>query len=256
LTPVIYEAGLLDPVMPAYFIGWHGLLSVVLGWYLLRKWLVNGQWGRVLAGGTLFGLFWGIWALTFWLPETIAEFEQLTASGEPAFPGPWPVFDFALHAFTFTLSLIAVHWLLGRGFWQISFHPGKVERLGIVLSLAALFGLLVLPVTPLAILKLTVMLGIVFLALRMNRDQEAGASLLADLVGPVKLSHALAILAMPAAAVVVYAAAMSVQPSENLLRLILEGVPPLQSLIGAGMFLWALVTTLRPRRKPVLAEAV
>ena len=37
LTPLIYEVGLLDPVMPAYFIGWHGLLSLVFGWYLIRK---------------------------------------------------------------------------------------------------------------------------------------------------------------------------------------------------------------------------
>lgn len=31
ITPVIYEAGLFDPIMPAYFIGWHGLLAVIFG---------------------------------------------------------------------------------------------------------------------------------------------------------------------------------------------------------------------------------
>ena len=48
LTPAIYEAGLFDPVIPALTIGWHGLLSVIFGWYCLRKWLISGQWGRLI----------------------------------------------------------------------------------------------------------------------------------------------------------------------------------------------------------------
>ena len=256
LTPVIYEAGLLDPIMPAYFIGWHGLLSVVLGWYLLRKWMVNGQWGRIFAGGMLFGLFWGTWSLTYWTPESIAEFQALAASGEPVIPGAWPVFDFALHAFTFTFSLMAAHWLLGRGFWQTAFRPGKWERWGVVLSLVALFGLLVIPVQPLAFLKLGALLGIVTLALRANPSQEAGEPLLPALDGPVKARHALALLAMPAAAAADYGAATAMQPSEAALQAILEGVPPLQALVGAGVFAWALIKTFRSGRAGVLAEAV
>jgi hypothetical protein len=256
LTPVIYEAGLLDPVMPAYFIGWHGLLSVILGWYLLRKWLVNGQWARVLAVGTLFGLFWGTWALTFWTPESIAEFEQLAAVGEPAIPGAWPVGDFALHAFTFAGMLLLAHWLLGYGLWQTSFQTGKTEKWGITLVLVALFGLIVLPVLPFAMFKLAIMLGILYLVLRKNRDHEPDGSLLDELAGPVKITHALSILAMPAGATLVYALAVFVQPSVEVLQGLLVGIPPFQSLTGAGVFLWALGTTLRPRRKPILAEAV
>ena len=250
LTPVIYEAGLLDPLMPAYFIGWHGLLSVVFGWYLLRKWLVRGQWGWLLAGGTLFGLFWGLWSVTYWLPESIVEFEQLAAEGEPVITGMWSMPEFGWHALTFTLMLIFAHWLLGRGGWQPTFQPGKAEKWLVALALIFFFSVMVLPTMLSAIFKLAAMLGVVFFALRANRRQEEGESLLAELTGPVKFSHALILLVMPLAATGVYALSALVQSSEEIIRVILEVTPLLQGFVGGGMFVWALVMTLRPRRMP------
>ena len=135
LTMVLYEAGPLDMFMPAYFIGWHGLLSLVFGWYGLRKWLMKGQWKRVLAFGLIFGLFWGIWAITWWLPE---------AFDSPVRVHPWSIFDFGLYAFVFSSTLALSHWLLGRGLWPLEFKPSKVEKWIAVLSLGLLFSLTVL----------------------------------------------------------------------------------------------------------------
>ena len=239
LTPVIYENGLLDPVMPAYFVGWHGLLSVVFGWYLLHRWLVRGQWKRILVGGSLFGLFWGTWSLTYWLPENIAEFEALLAQGEPVIPGAWPAVDFALYVFTFTLILAAAHWLLGR-FWLTSFQPSRWEKWIIGLGLGALFGLMVLPVQPLAFLKLAALLGLIYLGLRANLRREAAGSLLADLAGPIRPGHTLALLAMPTLASLVYALAVAIQPSQEALRAMLAITPPVQSFVGGAAFVWAL----------------
>jgi hypothetical protein len=69
LTPVIYESGLLDPIMPAYFTGWHGLLSMVLGWYWIRKMLIQHKTWKLILGSTGIGLFWGFWSLTFRNPS-------------------------------------------------------------------------------------------------------------------------------------------------------------------------------------------
>ncbi|GMR09953.1 MAG: hypothetical protein BMS9Abin28_0774 [Anaerolineae bacterium] len=251
LTPVIYEAGLLDPVMPAYFIGWHGLLSVVFGWYLLRKWLVHAQWRRILAGSALFGLFWGIWSITFWLPENAAEWEQLVEAGEVAPGGTlWTVPEFATYVFFFTLMLGTSHWLLGRGIWQTQFNLSKAEKWILTLVLVALFVTLVLPVLPLAIVKLAVMLAIIYLALRLNRSREAEGTLLTELGGSVRFLPLLGLLPMPALATAVYAIASNIQSSEDLIRTLQESIPPLQALVGAAVFLWALASTLRSRAKP------
>jgi hypothetical protein len=249
LTPVIYEAGMLDPVMPAYFIGWHGLISLVFGWYWLRKMLVQGQVIRLLVGGTLFGLFWGLWALTFWLPESILEFEQLAASGEPAIPGIWSWPEFGAHALIFTLVLLASHWLLGHGGWQQSFKASKGEKWLVLIALVFFFITLVLIVLPLAIFKLTVLLGIVLIPLLANRRREDEGSLFRELQGSVKFSHTLTLLVMPLAATIVYALALSVQPPEEVLRTILESTPLLQVVTGSVAFLWALAATfIHPRK--------
>ncbi len=45
---MISEAGLLDAVMQAHFIGQHGLMSVIFSRCQLRLWLMEGRKGRIL----------------------------------------------------------------------------------------------------------------------------------------------------------------------------------------------------------------
>lgn len=250
LTTVLYEAGLLDLMMPAYFIGWHGLLSFVFGWYGVRKWLVKGQWGRVLAFGFVFGLFWGIWSVTWWLPE---------AFDGPVSPDRWSIVDFGLYTLIFTSTLALSHWLLGRGMWPREFKLSKVEKWLIGLSLVALFGLTVFPVLPVAIMKLVFLLGIVFLGLRAGRVGEENGSkrtILSEVAGPVKGVHVPALVAMPVAATGVYALVTIWQPSESGIRILLEGIPLVQALVGAGVFLWAILFELKLRRRALRSRKV
>jgi hypothetical protein len=239
LTTVLYEADPLDVLMPAYFIGWHGLLSLAFGWYGLRKWLMKGQWKRLLAFGLIFGLFWGTWAITWWLPE---------AFDNPVSVRPWSIVDFGLYAFVFASTLVLSHWLLGRGLWPREFKPSKVEKWVVVLSLGVLFSLTVLPILPWAIFKLVVLLGIIFLGLYAGRggeQTELTRTIFSELVGPVKGGHVLTLFAMPVAATAVYALASIWQPSTSVILLLLEGIPFLQTLLGAGIFLWAILVELR-----------
>ncbi len=238
LTPVIYEAGLLDPIMPAYFVGWHGLLAVVFGWYLLRKWLVNGQWKRLLVGSLLFGLFWGLWAIVYWLPENFEGFAN---------PGQWAVVDFGLHAFTFTLLLMGAHWLLGRGGWQAQFMLSRAEKWIATAVLVFLFVTLAFPAAPLGIFKLLFLLTLVLLPLTIHhrRQQETG-SIFSDLDGFVSGRYVWSLFAMPITATMVYALVTFIQPSEVAIRDIFELLPLLQLLLGGVLFLWAVVMTIRP----------
>lgn len=248
LTPVLFEAGLFDPIMPAYFVGWHGVLSFVFGWYLMRKWLIHGRRRRLLLASGLFGVFWGIWSITYWLPESVSELAQGAAAGE-SIPGAtaWPPLQFAIYAFVFTGVLMASHWLLGQGGWRSSFRMSKGEKWVIGLSLIALFAALSAPAAPLGFLKLGVLLGVLYLALRRNRRREKAGSLFAALAGGVSLKHTWPLLAAPLAATAVYAAAGASRLSQETIRLILELTPPLQSVIGAILFLGAAAMTFFAR---------
>ncbi len=245
LTPVLYEAGLLDPVMPAYFVGWHGLFSVVFGWYLIRKWLVQEKWQRILLGATAFGLFWGTWSLTFWLPENVNDPDFLAHAADTGVPaGKWPVADFALYAFTFTVFLMLAHWLLGRGIWPREFKPSRAE-IGVVFgALLLYFTVGVMWAIPLAVLKIAVLLGVVFAALR-RFGQTSPHTLYQELAGQVSSTHLLVLLAMPLAATAVYGLAAALPIPETFIRGLLEGIPALQALVGGALFLWAMIATLR-----------
>lgn len=240
LTPVIYEAGLFDPIMPAYFIGWHGLLSVVFGWYFLRKWLVRGQWQRLLASSVLFGLFWGIWSTTYWLPESFSDFTN---------PGQWPVRDYFFHSLTFTFMLIVGHGLLGHSGWQPELKLGKAEKLILFAVLLFLFVTMVFLVVPFGTLKLALLLTVIFLPLWINRRRENDSAVFAELAGTVRIQHLLGLLLMPVMATSVYVMTASLQPSENLIRAISELISAAQSLVGIVVFVWALITTVWGRRK-------
>ena len=67
---VVHEAGLFDPFFPAMFVGWHGLLSFVGFFYLVRRWLLDGRRRRLAMAGAVYGLIWGMWAVGSWLPDS------------------------------------------------------------------------------------------------------------------------------------------------------------------------------------------
>lgn len=247
LTPVLYEAGMLDPVMPAYFVGWHGLLAFVFGWYTLRRWLVQGKTKELLVSGTLVGLFWGLWSLPYRLPESVAEFEALAAQGETFIPGLWPVLDYGLFVITFTLVLGLAHWLLGRN-WMRSFRPGRLDGGLILIALVFLFTVTVVPVLPLAFIKLGVLLGLIYSGLRKSGAERKQKSILDELNGEVRLVYLATLLAIPVSAWIVYAGAEVLQPSDVLLRNLFEWVVILQSLLGGTVFIWALIASQREGR--------
>ncbi|MFV1949867.1 MAG: hypothetical protein ACC633_08055 [Anaerolineales bacterium] len=244
LTPVIYEAGLMDPVMPAYFIGWHGLLSLVLGWYLIRKYLVSGHWKKLLLVSAAIGLFWGLWSLPYRLPESILEFQELVIAGENFLPGAWPVQDYLFFTVVFTGMLMAAHWLLGNGFWQSEF---KLKPWEIALLLAAvifLFVMQVFVIMPLATIKLLILITLVLVPLGINRHRRDEISLLSSLNGSLNFSQTLPLLAIPIFASLVYGLAALLPFPEELLKLIFNGFSGFQVFLGAGFFIWSWVNSL------------
>ncbi len=245
LTPVLYEVGLMDPVMPAYFVGWHGLLSLVFGWYLIRKWLIEENWKRLLLASSLFGLFWGIWSLSYRLPESIQEFNSYIQAGEFWLPGAWPIEDFAFFALVFTSMLMISHWLLGRKTWQPEFSLNKWE-IGILVSVMVfIYYFQVFPVVPLGFLKLTVLIILVIVPLNFQKKRQASPCLLDSLDGQIQFSQTLPLLVIPLAASLVYGLASLFPPPEDLVRLSFQSIYIIQMLVGGGFFIWAWVDSFK-----------
>jgi hypothetical protein len=245
LTPVIYEAGLLDPVMPAYFVGWHGILSLVFGWYWIRKMLVSGNWKQLSLGSVVFGLFWGVWSLAYRLPESIEEFQAYILAGETWYPGAWPVGDFAFYTLVFTSMLILAHWLLERTFWQKDFRLKFWEAGLLIFGLVFIFAFMVVPVVPFGILKLAGLIALVLIPLQYQKKHKSKPSVLKSLDYQFPFSNTLPLLLIPLTAVLVYGLAAVLPIPEDLVRITFQSIYVLQAFLGGLAFIWAWVDTFR-----------
>jgi len=251
LTPVIYEAGLLDPIMPVYFIAWHGLLSIVFGWYWIRKTLTGDQAWKMLPGGAGIGFFWGIWSLTFRLPESIQEYQALVLDGENWLPGPWPVVDFLLYALVFSLLLMLAHSLLRGKIWQSTFRLKTWEKVLLIGLLVFIFVAQVGWVYPLAVLKLVGLILLVMVPLEINRRKSGNrTSLLTKLSDDISPKKIWLLLIIPFFAVLVYGVDRIFPIPESLLRDYYLLLPILQALLGTAAYLWAAGKQLIRRTEP------
>jgi hypothetical protein len=244
LTTVVYEAGLLDPFLPAYFVGWHGMLSMVFGWYLIRKWLIENRDLKLGIASSLFGIFWGIWSLSYRLPESISEFEGYIEAGEFWLPGAWAWNEFAFYTMTFTGMLMFGHWLLGQGLWQKEFSLKKWEVLLLLGVVAALFTFQVIPVVPFGILKLSALILLVIIPLVIQRKGER-QSLLEQLEGKIRFSQTLPLLLIPLSASMIYIIAAIFPPPLDLIRISFQTIYTLQAIVGGVLFIWAWVDSVK-----------
>ncbi len=74
IIPVVYEAVPISIVFPS--VSWHGLVDVVLGWYVIRRVMRLNRPHYSIVMFTALGLVWGAWATWFWVePE---ELQPLT----------------------------------------------------------------------------------------------------------------------------------------------------------------------------------
>ncbi len=173
-------------------LAWHALISVGVGWYLVRRTLLRNKPFQVAGLAAAIGAGWGLWAL-WW------GFEL---------GGPIPFSAFVLHAWVSSVTAIAGYWVY-QWVQPDSFRPGRVELVLLVLAPSILFALAVIPVRPLAAAILLPLLAVVFFTLDRNRRQETGPDLVAELSGQAGWVSYLALLAMPAAAIAVYAAGLA-----------------------------------------------
>ena len=210
ITPVVYEDGPL-PVMAVYFLAWHGYFSFVYGWYLVRRWALQGR--AVLLGvvSVVHGAGWAFWSTTYWRPESIAEFEAENASGEGIWdPGQWSVSKFSGYVITASLVFVTAHWLLGHVWpedWAIT------KRWRRLLYALVGFGLIIVTIAvPWAPIKLG-LLGYPIIVLLRRHRERAESSVFEHLAGTVSIVRLAPILLGAPSAIAMYAAMTAYDPS-------------------------------------------
>lgn len=171
-------------------LSWHAPITVVAGWYLMRVWMEERQYKKLLILVVSFGVFWGVWSMA------------LPLETPPIMPS---AFEFALHAFAITVLLVVSHGLFS---WAdpASFSASSFEKI-ILAVLVVLFALFItIPAVPYAVAVLPILFGSVYVILRKNRSVETANDALSAMGKPVGVWNSLILLLMPLCATLIYAA--------------------------------------------------
>ncbi len=172
-------------------LAWHALISVLIGWYFMIKTLTQNNYRRIAVVSLLVGVFYGVWAVTWWLEEGIVM--------SPSY--------FLSYALITSLVLIGSYWMyinLGTP----SFILGPWEVCGLAAFFVVWFYS-ALKIQPMALFVLPPLLIILFIVLRKNRRTEQDPHVLAVLQGKATWMAYELLLIIPIAATAVYACAFS-----------------------------------------------
>lgn len=238
LTPIVYGGFPFDPFAIAYpSLGWHALVSVVVGLVVMHRQLVHGAAHRALAVTAALGVFWGIWAASLRLPPE-ADVEPASLD---ALVGRVSVGVFALYAVLATAVFAVCHLMLGRYVTQDDLVPRRWWWWTMLAIGAGWFAVLVVPAAPWAPIELTVLLWVCHWALRHTAAPAARNAPAWSFCEPVPLRRIGLLAALPAAATTTYALVVVANPSERILRIVTRDIPVgVQAIAGGGLFAWAL----------------
>lgn len=175
-------------------LAWHALLSVLVGWYLVRKALLGWKPLSVLLLSTGIGVAWGIWSVWWWWEKKLIT----------------PVADFVSYAIICYIILIMGYWLVNRLRFDV-FHPSKIE-VGLCAALV-LFTYVAgaVPANAMALWVLPCCLGLAGYGLYQNRKTEGDLDLFGRIEGPIPLINFAMLAAVPLTAIGVYAVMHAVQ---------------------------------------------
>ena len=170
-------------------LAWHALISVLVGWWTVRRALLRGLKPTIYLSAVI-GLGYGLWAIHWW---------QAPDGGVSS------ILDFVLYSTMPTLLLIASYWIVDR-LLPKPILPNRWVVLAAAILLGIYFIFVTVPAVQLAAVILPVLLLLVLLTLRHNRQVEETDSG-ALVPTPPSGWHYIALLTIPAVAGAVYALA-------------------------------------------------
>jgi len=173
-------------------LAWHALITVWIGWYALRQSLSNLSLLPTVKLAAAIGAGFGLWAISWW--------------GEPD-GGIATLNEFSSFVLTTSILAIVAYWLAN---WCSSepFSPNRWVTAAVYGLFLLYFIFITVPAAPVAILILPALFGLIYYGLRKNRLIEHNESFLVKLNERGDPLNYFSLLAMPLAAIAVYAAAL------------------------------------------------
>jgi hypothetical protein len=173
-------------------LAWHALISVLAGWYAVRKILLRNDCRRTIAVATLLGIFYGTWAFSWAREQGRADVALI---------------HFALYAFLTSVLLVLSYWVFDAAS-PAGFRPSSVVVSVLACVALVLFLLTTVRTGTWTSAILPVLLGVTYVVLRRHRVSGTREDLLAGLRGRVRVLNSLCLFFMPLAASVVYGLAL------------------------------------------------
>lgn len=172
-------------------LAWHALISVLIGWYYLRKILQENAYRKTIYFSLLMGAFWGFWSIAWGLetPPIIASI--------PAY---------LVHGLAITAFFIFSQWIFTKSD-PAAFHSTKTEKIFFTVITLLFYGVVTVQFMPISLAILPPLFLLLYGILQRNRSREQEGSILAELGAPIRWRNALLLLIMPVTATVIYAAA-------------------------------------------------
>lgn len=174
-------------------LAWHAAITVLVGWYFLRRALQSQNPRMAVWLSAVIGLAYGLWATGWWI--------------EPD-GGVSSLGEFALFSFIPAGIAALAYWLLDR-FPVDENLPPKWLRWLVLGTFGLYFLFVTVPSQPVAVLILPVLLGTTYLGLRWNREAEERNPVLAAPPAPAAPARYLTILLIPGIGVSLYAVFLS-----------------------------------------------
>jgi hypothetical protein len=179
-------------------LAWHAMIGVWIGWYFLRKVLTENNYLKTIALGSCIGLFYGLWAVSWWNEPPRAMEELIRTDRKDIL-----LIHFTLFAFGTTAILALVHWVYERVRLP-EFKPSKLE-LGVLIALVIPYYIFVtVPTAPKALWVFPILMGITLFSLNQNRKKERRPCLITAFPKSPDLLNCFLLFSIPFVASAVY----------------------------------------------------
>lgn len=175
-------------------LAWHALISVMVGWYMVRRALQGKSWLRVFGLACLIGLIFGLWAVCWWL-EPDGKVSSLT--------------EFSIFALTIT-ALVMTAYFVADWCASVPIVWNRWISAGISICFLLYFVFIAVPAAPVALLVLPPLLALAYLGLRRNRSIQPEGSMLDPHPDSPRLRNYLALIGLPLTSILFYAWALAV----------------------------------------------
>jgi hypothetical protein len=173
-------------------LSWHALISVWVGWYILRRALLESSPRRTLIWGAALGIFAGLW-LPFWGVDLSTEVIPFTLTKLALLMGV-------------SVPLLAFNYWLQNRITPTPFVPHKLEVILLVSLFLLQFVVTVLPMYPLALIILPPLLLVLFFSLHRQRQNALHAdTYLETLSGDIPTRNIASLFIMIPAALLAFA---------------------------------------------------